>query len=250
MLRELPIDEVFAHLNPQMLFGKHLGVRGSVRRLLETGDERAVELRRRVEALEDAAATRGWLAPAGVYRFFRACSRGDTVAVLDAAGRELAALPFMRQAREPRACAADWVARDPAALDAVAILVVTAGTGVRARAAELRAGGKLLDSIALQALALETAEAAAEWLHRRLREQWGFPDPPAMTMEERFRGRYRGIRLSFGYPACPDLEPQADVFRLLQPEEVGVRLTDGFMMDPEASVSAVVFHHPEARYLA
>ena len=250
VLRELPIDEVFAHLNPQMLFGKHLGVRGSVRRLLETGDERAVELRRRVEALEDAAATRGWLAPAGVYRFFRACSRGDTVAVLDAAGRELAALPFMRQAREPRACAADWVARDPAALDAVAIFVVTAGTGVRARAAELRAGGKLLDSIALQALALETAEAAAEWLHRRLREQWGFPDPPAMKMEERFRGRYRGIRLSFGYPACPDLEPQADVFGLLQPEEVGVRLTDGFMMDPEASVSAVVFHHPEARYLA
>ncbi len=250
VLRELPIDEVFAHLNPQMLFGKHLGVRGSVRRLLEAGDERAVELRRRVEALQDAAATRGWLAPAGVYRFFRACSRGETVAVLDPAGRELAALPFMRQAREPRACAADWVSHDPAALDAVAIFVVTAGTGVRARAAELRAEGKLLDSIALQSLALETAEAAAEWLHRRLREQWGFPDPSAMTMEERFRARYRGIRLSFGYPACPDLEPQADVFRLLQPEEIGVRLTDGFMMDPEASVSAVVFHHPAARYLA
>ncbi|HQT93248.1 MAG TPA: methionine synthase [Thermoanaerobaculaceae bacterium] len=250
VLRELPIDEVFAHLNPQMLFGKHLGVRGSVRRLLEAGDERAVELRRRVEALEDAAATRGWLAPAGVYRFFRACSRGDTVAVLDPAGRELAALPFMRQAREPRGCAADWVSRDPAAHDAVAIFVVTAGTGVRARAAELRAQGKLLDSIALQALALETAEAGAEWLHRRLREQWGFPDPSAMTMEERLRARYRGIRLSFGYPACPDLEPQADVFRLLQPEEIGVRLTDGFMMDPEASVSAVVFHHPDARYLA
>jgi 5-methyltetrahydrofolate--homocysteine methyltransferase len=250
VLRELPIDEVFAHLNPQMLFGKHLGVRGSVRRLLDAGDERTVELRRRVEALQDAAATRGWLAPAGVYRFFRACSRSDTVAVLDPVGRELAALPFMRQAREPRACAANWVARDPAALDAIAIFVVTAGTGVRARAAELRAEGKLLDSIALQALALETAEAAAEWLHRRLREQWGFPDPSAMTMEERFRARYRGIRLSFGYPACPDLEPQADVFRLLQPEEIGVRLTDGFMMDPEASVSAVVFQHPDARYLA
>jgi 5-methyltetrahydrofolate--homocysteine methyltransferase len=250
VLRELPIDEVFAHLNPQMLFGKHLGVRGSVRRLLDAGDERTVELRRRVEALQDAAATRGWLAPAGMYQFFRACSRGEIVAVLDPAGRELAALPFMRRTREPRACAADWVSRDPAALDAVAIFVVTAGTGVRARAAELRAEGKLLDSIALQALALETAEAAAEWLHRRLREQWGFPDPPGMTMEERFRARYRGIRLSFGYPACPDLEPQADVFRLVQPEEIGVRLTDGFMMDPEASVSAVVFHHPDARYLA
>jgi len=142
------------------------------------------------------------------------------------------------------------VSADPGAGDTVALFVVTAGAGVRERAAALRQAGELLDSIALQALALETAEAAAEWLHRRLRELWGFPDPPDMTMAERFRARYRGIRLSFGYPACPDLEPQADVFRLLQPEEIGVQLTEGFMMDPEASVSAVVFHHPDARYLA
>jgi len=121
---------------------------------------------------------------------------------------------------------------------------------VRARAIDLRAKGKLLDSIALQALALETAEATAEWLHRRLRQLWGFPDPQEMTMEERFRARYRGIRLSFGYPACPDLEPQVDVFRLLNPQEIDIRLTEGFMMDPEASVSAVVFHHPDAKYLA
>ncbi len=250
VLPRLPLDEVFAHLNPQMLFGKHLGVRGSVRKLLEAGDARVGELKRRLEALQDGAATRGWLAPAAVYSFFRACSRGDAVAVLDPEGRELALLPYRRQTRPPNACAADWVSPDPAALDAVAVFVVTAGTAVRPRAADLRAAGRLLDSIALQALALETAEAGAEWLHRRLRALWGFPDPPEMTMEERFRARYRGIRLSFGYPACPDLEPQVDVFRLLHPEEIDVSLTEGFMMDPEASVSAVVFHHPEARYLA
>ncbi len=250
MLAALPLDEVFAHLNPQMLLGKHLGVRGSVRRLLEGGDEQVAELAGRVEALKDAAAARGWLAPAAVYSYFRACGRENAVAVLDPDARGLAVLPFMRQAREPRACAADWVSPDPEAFDTVALFVVTAGAGVGERAAELRAEGRLLDSVALQALALETAEAAAEWLHRRLRELWGFPDPPAMTMEERFRARYRGVRLSFGYPACPDLEPQAEMFRLLRPEEVGVRLTDGFMMDPEASVSAVVFHHPAARYLA
>jgi 5-methyltetrahydrofolate--homocysteine methyltransferase len=250
VLRQLPLDEVFTHINPQMLFGKHLGVRGSVRRLLEAGDERVTELKRRVEALQDAAAARGWLAPAAVYGYFRACGRGDDVVVLDPDGRQLATLPFMRRTRDPRACAADWVHPDPGAFDTVALFVVTAGVGVRGRAADLRAEGKLLDSIALQALALETAEGAAEWLHRRLRELWGFPDPPQMTMEERFRARYRGIRLSFGYPACPDLEPQLDVFRLLQPEEIGVRLTEGFMMDPEASVSAVAFHHPDARYLA
>jgi 5-methyltetrahydrofolate--homocysteine methyltransferase len=250
LLRNLPIDEVFAHLNPQMLFGKHLGVRGSVRRLLEAGDEKVAELKRRVEALEDAAVTRQWLKLAGVYRFFRACGRGDSVVILDPDGRELASLPFMRQAKPPHACAADWVHPDPAAGDTVAIFVVTAGIGVRAHALDLRAQGKLLDSVALQALALETAEATAEWLHRKLRELWGFPDPSKMTMEERFRARYRGIRLSFGYPACPDLEPQVDVFHLLQPQDIDIHLTEGFMMDPEASVSAVVFHHPDARYLA
>jgi 5-methyltetrahydrofolate--homocysteine methyltransferase len=250
VLPTLPADEVFAHLNPQMLFGKHLGVRGSVRRLLEAGDERVGALKHRVEALQDAAVARRWLGLAAVYRFFRACGRGDSVAILDSKGRELAVLPFRRQSKPPHACAADWVHPDPGVGDTVAIFLVTAGVGVRARAIDLRAKGELLDSVALQALALETAEAAAEWLHRRLRELWGFPDPPEMTMEERFRARYRGIRLSFGYPACPDLEPQVDVFRLLAPQEIDVRLTEGFMMDPEASVSAVVFHHPEARYLA
>jgi 5-methyltetrahydrofolate--homocysteine methyltransferase len=250
VLRDLPADEVFAHLNPQMLFGKHLGVRGSVRRLLEAGDERVAELKRRVEALQDAAVARRWLGLAAVYRFFRAYGRGDTVVIVDHDEHELAALPFMRQARPPHACAADWVHPDPAAADTVAVFVVTAGVGVRARAIDLRARGELLDSVALQALALETAEAAAEWLHRRLRQLWGFPDPQEMTMEERFRARYRGIRLSFGYPACPDLEPQVDVFRLLAPQEIDVRLTEGLMMEPEASVSAVVFHHPDARYLA
>ncbi len=250
VLHDLPMDEIFGHLNPQMLFGKHLGVRGSVRRLLEAGDEKVTELKRRVEALQDAAVSRQWFKLAGVYRFFRAYGRGDTVVILDPDGRERAALPFMRQGRPPHACAADWVHPDPEAKDTVAIFVVTAGVGVRARAIDLRAKGELLDSIALQALALETAEATAEWLHRRLRELWGFPDPQEMPMEERFRARYRGIRLSFGYPACPDLEPQVDVFRLLNPQEIDIRLTEGFMMDPEASVSAVVFHHPEAKYLA
>ncbi|MBP1619415.1 MAG: methionine synthase, partial [Acidobacteria bacterium] len=205
VLRELPIDEVFAHLNEQMLLGKHLGVRGSVRRLLEAGDVKVRDLARRIEALQDAAVTRGLLKPAGIYRFFRACGRDERVLLLDPAAREVAALPFARQARPPHACAADWVDHDPSAGDAVALFVVTAGAGVRERAAALRDAGELLDSIALQALALETAEAAAEWLHRRLRELWGFPDPPDMTMAERFRARYRGIRLSFGYPACPDL---------------------------------------------
>lgn len=250
VLPELPLDDVFAHLNWQMLLGKHLGVRGVAKRLLEAHDVRAEEVARRVEALQDAAAARQWLQPAAVFQFYRAIGRGDDVVLLDSEGREIAALPYARQARPPHTCAADWVSPDPSARDAVALLVTTAGEGVQERAGDLRAAGRFADSIALQALALETAEAAAEWLHRRLRALWGFPDPREMTMEERFRAAYRGIRLSFGYPACPAIEPQAELFRLLDPDLIGVRLTEGYMMEPEASVSAVVFHYPEARYLS
>jgi hypothetical protein len=84
----------------------------------------------------------------------------------------------------------------------------------------------------LQALAIETADACAEWLHRRIREDWGFPDPPEMTMKHRFTSHYRGKRYSFGYPACPNLEDQAGIWKLLEPEKIGVQLTEGFMMDP------------------
>jgi len=81
-----------------------------------------------------------------------------------------------------------------------------------------------------------------------MREDWGFPDAPTMTMQERFTSRYRGKRYSFGYPACPNLDDQQGIWKLLNPDEIGVRLTEGMMMDPEASVSALVFHHPDCAY--
>jgi 5-methyltetrahydrofolate--homocysteine methyltransferase len=94
------------------------------------------------------------------------------------------------------------------------------------------------------------AGACVEWLHRRIREDWGFPDSPEMTMALQFTLRYRGKRYSFGYPACPKLEDQAQIWKLLRPVEIGVQLTEGFMMDPEASVSALAFHHPNCTYFS
>jgi 5-methyltetrahydrofolate--homocysteine methyltransferase len=126
--------------------------------------------------------------------------------------------------------------------------VTTAGAGVRERVEEWKRRGDYLKSHAFAALALETAEAAAETLHARLRRDWGFPDPPDLPREDVIAGRYRGKRYSFGYPACPDLAFQRELFRVLAPEGIGVQLTEGEMMDPEASVSALVFHHPDARY--
>jgi 5-methyltetrahydrofolate--homocysteine methyltransferase len=102
-----------------------------------------------------------------------------------------------------------------------------------------REAGDYLKSHALAALALETAEAAAEWVHERLRREWGFPDPDGMSPQEKFSAKYRGKRYSFGYPACPDLGGQRGLFEALRPEEVGVELTEGDMMDPEASCERV-----------
>jgi len=125
---------------------------------------------------------------------------------------------------------------------------VTCGSGVRDLAERWKVEGKYLKSHKLQALDIESAEAFAEMLHARLRTQWGFPDVPGTTVSDRLKAHYRGIRVSFGYPACPNLADQRLLFDLLDPGQIGLTLTDGFMMDPEASVSALVFHHPEAKY--
>ena len=163
-----------------------------------------------------------------------------------------ARITFPRQAKPPGLALPDYVLPIGAdgRRDHVALFVTTAGAGIRAATEEAKERGEYVRSHGLAALALETAEASAEWLHARLRSLWGFPDPPETTMNDRLRGHYRGKRYSFGYPACPDLDEQATLFRLLRPEEIGVHLTEGFMMDPEASVSALVFHHPDAIYFA
>ena len=158
---------------------------------------------------------------------------------------------FRRQRRPDGLCLADYVLPPQGGRrDHVALFVTTAGEGIRALAEQAKEEGRYVFMHALQALALETAEAAAEYVHALIREAWGFPDPPATTMADRFVSRYRGKRYSFGYPACPRLEDQEALFKLLAPERIGVRLTEGFMMDPEASVSALVFHHPAAKYFS
>ncbi len=135
--------------------------------------------------------------------------------------------------------------------DHVAIFVVTAGKGVRERSEAAKKAGYYFRSRGPQSLAIETAEACAEWLHRRIPTGGlGFPDPPDMTMAQRFTSRCRGKRHSFGYPACPELEDQAGIWKLLKPEEIGVELTEGFMMDPEVSVSALAFIHPDCTYFS
>ncbi len=187
-----------------------------------------------------------------VWRFFEAERAGNSIHLFaPGASEPLHTVHFGRQARTDGLCLSDYVL-DPqdGCRDHIAIFVVTAGPGVREHAEEAKQAGEYFRAHALQALALETAEGCAEWLHRRIREDWGFPDPPSMTMQQRFTSRYRGKRYSLGYGACSNLEDQLGIWKLLHPEEIGVQLTEGMMMDPEASVSAFVFHHPDCVYFS
>jgi 5-methyltetrahydrofolate--homocysteine methyltransferase len=185
-----------------------------------------------------------------VWRFFEAEASGNDVVLFEPGGQSpVHHLAFGRQGGGQSLCLADFVSEDRGR-DSVAFFVVSAGEGVRRRAEEAKVIGEYLKSHALQALALETAEAAAEFVHARLRSLWGFEDPLELQLKDLLTGRYRGKRFSPGYPAWPSMEDQRILFDLLRPEEIGVDLTEGMMMAPEASVSAMVLHHPEARYFS
>jgi 5-methyltetrahydrofolate--homocysteine methyltransferase len=250
-VRDVPdLHEVWSFINPFMLFGRHLGFRGNFEKALGEHDARAIELHQNMEEVKQQAAE--FMKIGAVWQFFEAERRGNSIALF-AAGEStpVHTFHFQRQRAGDNLCLSDYVLpAQNGVRDHVALFVVTAGAGIRKRSEEAKVAGSYLFSHGLQALAIETAEACAEWLHRRIREDWGFPDPPTMTMPDRFTSRYRGKRYSFGYPACPNLEDQAGIWMLLRPEAIGVHLTEGMMMDPEASVSALVFQHPDCTYFS
>jgi 5-methyltetrahydrofolate--homocysteine methyltransferase len=250
-VRDVPdLHEVWSYINPFMLFGRHLGFRGNFEKALAEHDARAIELNQNMEEVKQQAAE--FMKIGAVWQFFEAERRANSIALF-APGESVPVhtFHFQRQRVGDKLCLSDYVLPPRnGTRDHVALFVVTAGAGIREKSEEAKAAGRYLYSHGLQALAIETAEACAEWLHRRIREDWGFPDPPTMIMPDRFTSRYRGKRYSFGYPACPNLEDQAGIWLLLRPEAIGVHLTEGMMMDPEASVSALVFHHPDCTYFS
>jgi 5-methyltetrahydrofolate--homocysteine methyltransferase len=244
------LREVWSYINPFMLFGRHMGYRGDFEKHLTAREQKAVELFNEMEEVKNEAAA--FMKVRAVWQFFEAEAEGEALHLF-APGEEKPLLTwnFKRQKSGDQLCLSDYIlpARD-GKRDHLAVFVVSAGEGIRERAEKAKHDGYYFKSHGLQALAIETSEACAEWLHRRIREDWGFPDPPELTMAQRFTSRYRGKRYSFGYPACPNLEDQAGIWKLLRPEEIGIQLTEGFMMDPEASVSALVFQHPDCAYFS
>ena len=251
---DVPVEDIWPFINPMMLYTRHLGLKGRLEDLIAQGDPKAIELRATVKALEDDLLAKNDLKARCVWRFFRAARQDNTDTVLFYDGADVVGkTTFPRQRRGEARCLADLVPTVSSGIKDHVAFFVTSCQGrhrsIREMADALKNDGAYVRMHALQAIAIETAEAMAEWIHKVMRTSWGFPDAPETTHRDLFSARYRGRRYSFGYPACPDLEEQALVWSLLQPDKhIGVELTDGFMMEPEASVSAMVFHHPEAVY--
>ena len=251
VVKSYTLSHVEPYINKQMLIGHHLGVKGNIEKLLAAGDEKATKVNEVVNNLISTAKVNNWIRPAAIYQFFPAQANGNQIYIYDPEDHQktLEVFDFPRQDSSPYLCLADYIKSvESNTIDYVGFFSVTAGPGIREVAESLKEQGRFLECHALQALALECAEGLAELIHRQMRDRWGFPDPMELSMKDRFAARYLGQRFSFGYPACPELEDQRKLFSLLQPESIGVQLTDGFMMEPEASVTGIVFSHPDARY--
>lgn len=197
-------------------------------------------------------AAEGVLRPAGIRGFLPANAEGDVVVVYDPSGeREVARFAFPRQAEPPHSCLADFVLPASSGLrDVLGFQVATCGAQASLREKALFDGGEFSEYLYLHGMSVEIAEAAAEYLHRRTREDWGIAGEDSREPGEILRKGYRGCRYSFGYPACPDLSDQRVLLGLLGAERVGVTLTETLQMVPEQSTSAIVFHHPRARYFS
>lgn len=238
VLKRVDLEEVWQYLDEDTLYSRHLGLHGRFSQLRKTGDEKARQLAELVEAAKEYCRENGMHVDA-IFQFFKANSNDACIYLGTQNNDNPVELCFPRQPVQPFLSLADYVHPVGGPVDSVAMFVVSAGSGVADMATRLRNEGAYQMSHTVSALALATAEAAAEWLHAHIRKLWGFSHPADIK---------RGRRYSFGYSACPDLTQQTILFDLLKPAEIGVSLTEQMMMDPEATVSAMAFHHPECRY--
>jgi 5-methyltetrahydrofolate--homocysteine methyltransferase len=209
--------------------------------------------RPRLRALMNEVQSNGWLNAAVVYGYFPCYSEGNDLVILhhegENKGKERTRFTFPRQRRDRRLCISDFFAsKDSGKTDVVAFHVVTMGASVSKAAAELFEANKYREYLELHGLSVQLTEALAEHWHSRVREELRVRDEDSEDLQGILDQGYRGSRYSFGYPACPDLEQQVQLCSLLEPERIGVELSEEFQLHPEQSTSAIIVHHPEAKY--
>ena len=223
------------------------GKRGEYEAMVEN------EGRPRLRALLNDVQSNGWLNAAVVYGYFPCYSEGNDLVILHHEGAEKGSertrFTFPRQTRDRRLCLSDFFrSKESGEIDTVAFHVVTMGQSVSDATANLFAANKYREYLELHGLSVQLTEALAEHWHARVREELGFASEDASDIDSILDQGYRGSRYSFGYPACPDLEQQRQLCELLEPERIGVELSEEFQLHPEQSTSAIIVHHPEAKY--
>ena len=244
------LDEIFPYLNETALFKNQWQLKnaaqGDYLRLVEEKYRPVLlELQRQVQAA-------GWFEPRSILGFYPCASQGDELVVFDPEDpeRELERITFPRQPQGRRLSLADYFEPlNSNQRDVIGFSIVTIGSEASRQTARLFADGDFTRYLYLHGLSVETAEALAELVHKQAREFLGISGDDSPRVADLFHQKYRGSRYSFGYPACPNLEDQAKIFRLLKPEErIGVRLTENFLLEPEQSTNALIVHHPQAKY--
>ena len=197
----------------------------------------------------DQLHTENLLEAAVVYGYFPCVSKGDDLILLHEDGSERTRFTFPRQRRGRRLCLADFFRPEESGeTDVIGLQVVTVGSRIGEATAELFEANSYRDYLELHGLSVQLAEALAEYWHARVRTELGFAGEDPADVEDMFALKYRGARFSLGYGACPDLEDRAKIADLLQPERIGVELSEEFQLHPEQSTDAIVIHHPEAKY--
>jgi 5-methyltetrahydrofolate--homocysteine methyltransferase len=248
---DLDLDEIYPYINTIALFRGQWGFkRGSM-----AADEYEASIRDKAEpvfeALKASCRDEGILVPRVVYGYFPCQSSGEDLIIYDPEhpDREVERFTFPRQAGRKHLCISDFFrSTDSGERDVIGMSCVTVGDRASERAKELFESDRYTDYLYLHGLGVECAEALAEYWHKRMRAEMGIDADDSADIRGLFQQKYRGSRYSFGYPACPDMSDQEKLFRLLDPGRIGCHLTENWQIDPEQSTSAIVVHHPQAKY--
>jgi 5-methyltetrahydrofolate--homocysteine methyltransferase len=252
VVEDIRLDDVFSFVNETALFkGQWQFKQG--RRPAEEYEMLVRETVRPIyEELKERSKREQLLTPRVAYGYFPCQSSGNDLIILnDDQKSERMRFTFPRQPSGKRLCLADFfAAKDSGRVDVVAFHLVTMGSRASEYSHELFKSDNYAEYLYFHGLSVEGAEALAELWHKRIREELGIAEEETDEVRKLFRQQYQGSRFSFGYPACPNLEDQAKLFALLEPSRIGVALSEEFQLDPEQSTSAIIVHHPEAKYFS
>jgi 5-methyltetrahydrofolate--homocysteine methyltransferase len=249
IVKGIPIKDYLSYLDERALFVGQWGLSGKRDEYEEMVEK---EARPRLRNLLNEIATNSWLNASVVYGYFPCYSEGNDLVILHhegpEKGKERIRFNFPRQSRDRRLCLSDFFRPRGEDLDYVSFHVVTMGDSVSKATAKLFSENRYREYLELHGLSVQLTEALAEFWHARIRSEMGFAADDSNELSEILDQGYRGSRYSFGYPACPDLSQQIQLCELLEPERIGVNLSEEFQLHPEQSTSAIIVHHPEAKY--